>query len=415
MQSHQIALRPHHTRRFSRSGSGQADQADGDGDDANRRRKPAFEPALRHLSLVYVGPSSGGPDDHDLARAGYTSRLHLPVDKLLLFNALHAASAQPVPAASPRVTRLVDHYARDAKAAGGAEILLADDNTTNQKVISMMLAREGYRVTTVRTGRQALARLEEKNFALAIVDMNMPEMGGIEVAKVFRLARRDRGHMPFVVLTANATMEALEECEEAGMDAYLTKPIEADQLLRVVAGVLSDEPGPPRRARGNAPRASAPKPRHVPALHPAGPALDRRKLVLLEGLGAGRDYVRDLARNFLTEAQKVVDGMSLAWQSDDRALLETQAMALKDSACAIGASALRDLAGDLAATAGDEPSKRAGDVARIRSELARVRLELEAYLRPEPVSGSAVSSPADASRTSDPPSDAHPRIGTDYS
>ena len=280
-----------------------------------------------------------------------------------------------------RVTRLIDHYSTGGRDKPYVEILLADDNTINQKVVTTILRREGYRVTTVRTGRQVLALLEENEYALAIVDMHMPEMGGIEAAKMFRFARMDRSNMPFIVLTANATMDALKECEEAGMDAYLTKPIEAEQLIQTVSAVLSRG----ERAIEDVPKSIDPEDveasRHAPALPPNRPALDRHKLMALEGLGSGREFVEDLTDNFIIEARKVVDRMSLAWQSDDRSELKSQAIALKDGAGTIGANPLRDLASDLAATACNDAAHRTGDVARVRSELTRVQLELDSYLK----------------------------------
>jgi len=339
------------------------------------------EPLLQDVSLIYVGSAPNNYDDAELARAGYTSRLHDPVDKILLFNALHAASAKPTPSSTARVTRLIDHYAREVSDDTGTEVLLADDNTINQKVIMTILRREGYRVTSVRTGRQALALLEENEYAVAIVDMHMPEMGGIEAAKLFRFARMDRAHMPFIVLTANATVDALKECEEARMDAYLTKPVEAEQLVQTVAAVLARS----GRDRDTGERSTAPggagRLPQSPALPPRGPALDRHKIMTLEGLGSGREFVQELTENFLGEAEKVVDHMSLAWQIDDRVGLRNQASALKDGAATIGANVLRDLAGELAASADNEASKRTGDVARIRSELARVKIELDGYLK----------------------------------
>jgi two-component system sensor histidine kinase RpfC len=339
------------------------------------------EPSLQDVSLIYVGSALDGYDDEELAKAGYTSRLHVPVDKTLLFNALHAASAQPAPIPTGRVTRLIDHYPKDGKDDACVEILLADDNTINQKVVTTILKRAGYRVTTVRTGRQALALLEEKDYAVAIVDMHMPEMGGIEAAKLFRLARMDRSDMPFIVLTANATVDALKECEEAGMDAYLTKPIEAEHLVRTLAAVLARNKRADDKAARNAGPGDSGELQRAPGLPPTAPALDRHKLMALEGLGAGREFVQELANNFIAEAHKVVDRMSLAWQTDDRAALQSQAMALKDGAGTIGANPLRDLASDLATTAENDASQRTGDVARIRSELARVQVDLDSYLR----------------------------------
>jgi len=187
--------------------------------------------------------------------------------------------------------------------------------------------------------------------------------------------------MPFIVLTANATMDALKECEEAGMDAYLTKPIEAEQLIQTVSAVLSRG----ERAVEDVPKSIDPEDveesRHAPALPHNRPALDRHKLMALEGLGSGRGFVEDLTDNFIIEARKVVDRMSLAWQSDDRSELQSQAISLKDGAGTIGANPLRDLARDLAATAHNDAAQRTGDVARIRSELTRVQLELDSYLK----------------------------------
>jgi len=101
----------------------------------------------------------------------------------------------------------------------------------------------------------------------------------------------------------------------------------------------------------------------------------------LEGLGGGHELVQELANNFISEAQLVVDRMSIAWQKDDRTGLKSQAIALKDGAGTIGANPLRDLASDLAACAENDASQRTGDVAQIRSELARVKVELDSYLR----------------------------------
>ena len=339
------------------------------------------ETSLQEVALIYVGSDLDGNDDEKLARAGYTSRLNFPVDKILLFNALHAASAQHAPASSARVTRLIDHYAPESNNTSRVEILLADDNSINQKVIATILRREGYRVTAVRTGRQALGLLEENEYAMAIVDMHMPEIGGIEAAKLFRFARMDRSHMPFIVLTANATMDALRECEEAGMDAYLTKPIDAERLVRTVIAVLARSRHSEESATKDVNRAHTGESHPASVLAPTRPALDRHKIMSLEGLGTGYEFVEELANNFIIEAQKVVDRMSLAWQSDDRADLHRQAMALKDGAGTIGAKPLRDLAGDLADTAYNDPSQRTGDVARIRSELANVQIELGSYLK----------------------------------
>ena len=152
-------------------------------------------------------------------------------------------------------------------------------------------------------------------------------------------------------------------------------------MIRTISAVLARRKRADEKDGEGIDQDDSEKPLLSPALRPSGPALDRHKLMALEGLGGGRELVQELANDFISEAQKVVDHMSLAWQRDDRVSLKSQAMALKDGAGTIGANPLRDLASDLAASAENDASQRTGDVARIRSELARVQAELHSYLR----------------------------------
>jgi len=339
------------------------------------------ESSLANVSLVFAGPPMESEDEARLATAGYTSRLHVPIDKTLLFNALHAASAHFEPAPTTQIARLIDHYPKSRRSQATIEVLLAEDNLVNQKVVARILEHEGYRVTVASDGRQALDLLERKEFDVAIVDMHMPEMGGIETAKLFRMARLDRTDMPFIVLTANATTDALKECEEAGMDAYLTKPVEAERLTNLVESVVaaaSDKQTKPKPLENRWSPGAASVSKAPP---PSGPAIDRHKLIALEGLSAGRDFVDDLVRNFLEDAERLVDSMSHAWKSDDRNALRKLAEGLRDDAGTIGALRLRELAANLERTAMHDAARRTGDVARIRSEVSQARSELDAYLR----------------------------------
>ena len=197
------------------------------------------QPALKDLSLVLVGPKTNEAPHEELLRSGYACMVPTPLDKTLLFNALHAASASPV--GEPRVARLIDRYAGARGPVPALDILVAEDNPTNQKVIKKILERSGHRIYLVENGEQALDALEEHRFDLAIMDMQMPEMGGIQAIKLFRFTHLDRQDMPFIVLSANAMTEAAQECEDARIDAYLTKPVEAKRLLETVANVYADK------------------------------------------------------------------------------------------------------------------------------------------------------------------------------
>lgn len=123
-------------------------------------------------------------------------------------------------------------------AGKGARVLVAEDDSINAKLIQSLLRKAGHEVVLVRDGQQALEAAQAESFDLALVDLRMPRMDGIQFARTYR-AQEEVGHLPIVALTANAAEDARAECLEAGMDDFLTKPVEPqqlDQLLRRFRG-----------------------------------------------------------------------------------------------------------------------------------------------------------------------------------
>jgi CheY-like chemotaxis protein len=119
-------------------------------------------------------------------------------------------------------------------------ILLVEDNLINQKVASRMLEKNGHFVITVNNGREALQTLAGQEFNAVLMDVQMPEMDGLETTAAIRSNEEgtDR-HLPIVALTAYALNGDRERCLKAGMDGYLAKPIQAAQLLQALADVLA--------------------------------------------------------------------------------------------------------------------------------------------------------------------------------
>ena len=114
-------------------------------------------------------------------------------------------------------------------------ILLAEDNFVNQRLVQRILEKEGYRVVVVGNGREALEALQKQVFDLVLMDVQMPEMDGLEATGAIREYESLTGaHIPIVALTAHALKSDLEKCLAAGMDAFLSKPVSAAALLKVV-------------------------------------------------------------------------------------------------------------------------------------------------------------------------------------
>ena len=130
----------------------------------------------------------------------------------------------------PVVTR---HSLREAW--GSLSILLAEDNPVNQRLAIHFIERLGHTVRLAQTGREALDVLEEEAFDLILMDIEMPEMDGVEATK--RIREREAtegGHIPIVAMTAHALIGDRERFLEAGMDDYISKPISRDRLRDVV-------------------------------------------------------------------------------------------------------------------------------------------------------------------------------------
>jgi len=114
-------------------------------------------------------------------------------------------------------------------------ILLAEDNVVNQRLATRLLERRGHLVTLAATGRQALAMLARESFHLILMDVQMPDMDGLETTRAIRAEERSKfTRTPIVALTAHTMKGDRERCLAAGMDAFITKPIDAVEFIRVV-------------------------------------------------------------------------------------------------------------------------------------------------------------------------------------
>lgn len=156
-----------------------------------------------------------------------------PLDKALLFNALHASHAARYQ--GDDIINLTDHFINEHQAQRKFKILVAEDNSVNRLVIGRILERNGHSHRLVENGQELLEALEEDEFDLVISDMHMPVLNGIEAYKMYRFAHASEEPIPFIMLTANATLEARKECREIGIRHFLTKPVSSQKLVDHIA------------------------------------------------------------------------------------------------------------------------------------------------------------------------------------
>ncbi len=121
-------------------------------------------------------------------------------------------------------------------------VLVAEDNSVNQKLISRTLGKKGITVVIAENGKQAVEAFEKGSFDLILMDVQMPEMDGITATRMIRDMEKGKGkRIPIVAMTAHAFHEAQAMCIEAGMDSYLSKPVSGSRVLEIIDSLVKDD------------------------------------------------------------------------------------------------------------------------------------------------------------------------------
>ena len=156
------------------------------------------------------------------------------INDVIDFSEADAGRLEPT---NPTVTK-PNHGGRQRR------ILVAEDHPLNRKVTCHTLEWLGYRVDAVNNGRAAVAAWETGQYDLIFMDCKMPELNGYEATREIRSREQGGRHIPIIALTAHTAAEADVECKSAGMDAYITKPIDHQHLETCLARLLDDDTAP---------------------------------------------------------------------------------------------------------------------------------------------------------------------------
>jgi len=274
-------------------------------------RDAASAPSRRHgRALLVWGDGADVPEAFAMLPAAADAATLRRVIRAALVPAAPWADGEPV---------------RVHAGAQSLDVLVADDHDINRQVIERLLTQAGHRTELVADGAAALAAVERSHFDAVVLDLNMPELGGIDVARRLTATGDDRPRL--IALTADATPPTREACRQAGFDAYLTKPVDGAGLLATLAGAAAPE------------RAPAPKPEPVVAPGAAAEVLDLDRLRMLHQLGDA-DFVRELVESFITDGERLVVELGEAADRGDVASFRDAAHALRSAATHLGATAL---------------------------------------------------------------------------
>jgi len=258
-----------------------------------------------------------------LAR-GFVAVLEMPFEKRLLFNAIHSATAAQ--GGQEGVISLSEYYAARDTNRRRHHILVAEDNAVNQRVIVAILERAGHRVRVVGDGEQALDALENERFDVVIMDLNMPKLGGLDAARAYRFMDPESMQVPIIVLSADVTSEAMKECEDAGIDAFLPKPVEARRLLDTIASLVAKRAGAAAMVGDDADG-------NLAVINPA-------TLAELRLISSGGAFMPELINGFIQDGEAVLRQMEAAIAAGQYEALRDLVHAMKGSAVTLGAEQL---------------------------------------------------------------------------
>ncbi len=331
--------------------------------------------------VLCIESGDGNPaHDHRMSVAGFAVSLNLPVQKRLLFNALHSLSAVEEQNASSGVVQLRDYFNRRTQ-ENHYRIIVADDSATNRQVIGKILERGGHHVTLVEDGEDVLDALESSDFDLVILDRNMPGMGGVETLRTMRVTNLGRSNLPVIVLSADVTAETRDDCIGAGADAFLPKPVEAVRLLDAVIELCEGAPGE-KRAGAAATSPAAPAMFNAPPVSStSAPMLNLETLQLLEGLGSQGGFLERLIKVFVNDNLQLLDRMGRCVPNRDFAEFRRLLHAMKGSAASIGAEQLAQVCSVMNARTDAEMALQTKQlVGSIQQEFEAARAELDRYI-----------------------------------
>ena len=291
-----------------------------------RGRDPDQGPSIYYGSLPVV--ANGEPPLQDL-RWCCASRLELTFTPQDWTSAL-AIAQFPLHGSASRAAVVIPFRAKRR----GIRILVADDNKLNQRVVGKMLETAGFDIVFADNGDDALEVMDSGTIAVVLMDVNMPVLNGLDATKHYRFAALDLPHLPIIGMSADATERMQQRCLEAGMDACMTKLIDAQRLLATIEQLTASPSADPAL--------SGREPASIALLTRGGDreaSLDEERLRELEALG-GTGFLREMLSTLMAEVETLTSDLERAQGQNDLFLFRDVAHSIRSCAANLGAAPL---------------------------------------------------------------------------
>ena len=303
----------------------------------------------QRIKVILLTSASRPSDVARCRELGISDYLNKPIKQSEVFDSIVTAMAER----SPKRERYESTSALIQVSERSLRVLLAEDNPVNQTLAIRILERLGHKVQVVNNGKEALRQVQAEEFDLILMDVQMPEMDGLEATTAIRQAESRTGkHIPIVAMTAHAMKGDREKCLSAGMDGYLSKPVRIDELKRVMSEIENTQ-NMRQSSEQNSFR-----------------AIGQLEL-LLDSVMGDRALLAEMAELWLRDSEKQEKQIRNGLDSGDIIMVQRAAHALKGSIGTFQASAAQNAASQL------EMSAKNADLVGARQAFASLLTQID--------------------------------------
>jgi len=291
-------------------------------------------------------------------KSGFNAHLNKPVKKMQLYNCLCTVSCEYGQESLEQVMEQKQDLTVSPERKRLAKILLAEDDTTNQKVAKGILEKLGYSLDIVNNGKEVVNVLKQVLYDLVFMDCQMPEMDGYEATGVIRNPASGvvNNTIPVIAMTAHAMTGDRERCLSAGMDDYVTKPIKMDSMSAVLNkwltqySVIKDEPVEVRESEPD-------------------PVFDRASL--MARLGFDEELAESIIRDFLEDIPEQLRELEEFIESNETEEAGYKAHRIKGAAASIEGKALKTISYEM------EKAGKSGDIEGLKRFFPEIKKQFE--------------------------------------
>jgi two-component system sensor histidine kinase/response regulator len=314
---------------------------------------------LKNTILVLMTSMGQRGDAKRFEEIGFAAYLTKPIKQSKLYECLASIAGLQENTKNKKPTPIVTRHSLAEDKKRRVRILLAEDNTINQKVIISTLKKLGYNADAVANGKEAVKTLEMIHYDMVLMDCQMPEMDGYEATgEIRKRSSKVLNHeVPIIAITANAMRSDREKCLQAGMDDYLPKPIYPKELSDMLEKWI------PKHYASQQDKVA------VTDIKPEQNIFD--KADLLDRLMGDEELAKQILGEFLEDVPRKFVALKQALDNGDAPSVQHQAHSIKGESANVGGNALRQTAFEI------EKAGKAGDLVTVKARLTELEAQFD--------------------------------------